>query len=65
MTQSDQIVIVLSRTDADRVQEGLSDMLCWCNGFIAARPDDTANHPMGVHEARMINLKIKRALNEQ
>lgn len=65
MTQSDQIVIVMSREDAERVQNGLSDMLCWCSGFIAAQPDDTVHHPMGISEARMINLKIKRALNEQ
>ena len=65
MNETDNVVIVLSKADAERVTGGLSDILCWSRGFIAARPDDPESHPMGIQEVRMIQNQIRRALNEQ
>jgi len=57
------ITITLRRSEAEAWSYGLSDLLCWCRGFSAALlPDDFQRHPMGVDEARELNIKLKAAL---
>lgn len=55
------VTIDIHEDDADRLSWALSDLLCWCSGFMAGR-DDSAHHPQGVEAARTLNLALKRAL---
>lgn len=58
------ILLQLSRREAEHFSHGLSDLLCWCRGFNAALPTDSyERQPMGTHEARELNIKIKSALS--
>lgn len=61
------ITIRLTRKDAERISAGLADLLCWHQGYASgvARDQmrDTGDDPMGVREARDINIKLKSALN--
>lgn len=58
------VTITLTREEAERISYGLADLLCWHQGFRAAREGTEleAYNPMGVERARDINLKIKDAL---
>lgn len=60
----DQITITMSRGEAEAMSLGLSDFLCWADGFNAARAGTEHDHtgPLGVHEARELNIKLKDAL---
>lgn len=57
------VTLTLGRDEAEGISYGLSDLLCWCRGFAAAKGDDTEHVPMGMDQAREINIKIKRALD--
>lgn len=58
------VVLELSCNDAKAFQHALSDILCWSRGFIAACPESGERHPIGVDELRLLNIKIKNAINE-
>lgn len=55
-------VLVLPLAEAERLSEGMADLLCWVGGFRAACPDDLDRHPMGVEETREIRIALKRAI---
>lgn len=57
------ITLTLRKEQAEAISYGLSDLLCWCRGYAAAKGDDTQHLPMGVDDAREINIKIKAALD--
>jgi hypothetical protein len=57
------VVIRLPLDEAETLSHGLSDLLCWCNGFMAASGSDFRYDPMGVEAARTLNLKLKSAMN--
>ena len=55
------VMIPMTRDEAESLSLSLSDLLCWLDGFRAARigtPYDD-HHPMGVEAVRTINLKLK------
>ena len=60
---TDAITITLNPEEAERIEAGLSDLLCWCAGFNAALSpsEDHDRRPYGVSAARDINIKIKSA----
>jgi hypothetical protein len=60
----DYVAVLLPIKDAERMQLGLADLLCWVRGFKAARPDsDTL--PLGEYEARDLRDAINRALDKK
>lgn len=55
----------MTKDAAEELSHSLSDILCWASGFEAARAGtDLAHHggPMGLREARELNIQLKRAL---
>ena len=58
------ITIAIHQDDADRLSNGLSDLLCWCRGFMAGR-DDFSLHPQGAEAATILNLALKRAMHKK
>jgi len=60
------VTIRLSMSEAEMLSGGMSDLLCWCNGFNAALSpsEDHDRRPMGVSCAREINIKIKSAMDQ-
>lgn len=54
--------IILSPKEAEKLSLGLSDLLCWIEGFNAARAgtDHANSGPMGVEAVRTLNLRLKR-----
>jgi len=58
------ITIAIHQDDAERLSNGLSDLLCWCRGFMAGR-DDTCQHPQGTEAATILNLALKRAMHKK
>lgn len=57
------VVISMSKAEAVRLQDGMADILCWARGFIAACPEDSARHPMGVCEVRDMRDVIRRSID--
>lgn len=61
------VVIRMSKEEAERISFGLSDLLCWHAGYASGVSSDplrsSDDDPMGRSEAREINIKIKQALN--
>lgn len=62
MAEPRTITLTLSVEDARHFSSGMADLLCWCRGFIAARPEEHDRHPMGVEETRTLRLKLMAAL---
>jgi hypothetical protein len=60
------VTINLSYDKAESISNGLSDILCWVDGFIAGRAgtDLSGSGPMGVERARDMNIALKWALDE-
>lgn len=56
------VTVQLPIADAERMQLGLADLLCWVRGFKAACPDATERHPLGEYETRDVRDAINRAL---
>lgn len=56
------VLVPLTLSGAQSCSDGLSDLLCWCRGFIAARPDDLEAHPIGVESARTIRIALRNAV---
>lgn len=57
------VTITMSKDTAERLQHGLSDLLCWCRGYAAASGENSYNGPIGVEETRDMNIKLKEAIN--
>lgn len=61
------VAITLPYDEAESISNGMSDILCWLDGFKAGRAgfaDCGASGPMGVERARTMNIALKRALDE-
>jgi hypothetical protein len=56
------VTIQLTMAEAESLSSGLSDLLCWCRGFMAASGDHFSHYPMGVEATRTLNLKLKSAM---
>lgn len=58
------VTITLSIKEARQIDNGLSDLLCWLNGFQAAREGtDLSNSvPMGVESLRQLRTKLNNQL---
>lgn len=56
------VTLLMSKTQAEYVQNGLSDLLCWSNGFMAAKGEDFRFDPMGTHQIRELNIALKKAI---
>lgn len=56
------VTITMSKEAAERIQYGLSDLLCWCRGYAAAAGEHSYNGPLGVEETRDMNIKLKEAI---
>ena len=54
------ITLTMPIEEAEEISDGLSDILCWCQGFRAAG----GKPPMGEEDARSLNIAIKRALSQ-
>ena len=60
-----KVQITMTKEQAEKISFGLSDILCWVNGFNAGRSgtDFEGTGPLGVEETRTISIKIKDALS--
>lgn len=58
------VAVRMSLSQAQSVQGGLADILCWSRGFMAAKGEDFHYDPMGVNEIRELNLALKRSIEE-
>lgn len=58
---TEQVTITIDKQKAEEISLGLSDLLCWLEGFYAARKGTDLEHdnPMGVGAVRDINIKLK------
>lgn len=55
------VSIDLDDEDAERIEHGICDLLCWLRGYRAARPDQVDDHPIGVSALRELSLALKDA----
>ena len=63
MTEPGHITLDVTPDEAERLSLGLSDLLCWCAGFKASLSSDERDRaPLGIEDAREINIVLKRAL---
>lgn len=56
------VTLRMSKSQADYVSSGLSDLLCWSNGFMAAKGEDFRFDPMGTNQIRELNIALKKAI---
>ncbi|MGP4849582.1 hypothetical protein ACTXGQ_36135, partial [Marinobacter sp. 1Y8] len=56
------LLLPITLAQADRFSSGMADLLCWARGFMAARPDDSDSHPMGVNQTRDLRLALIDAI---
>lgn len=56
------VTLRMSLSQAETVSSGMSDLLCWANGFMAAKGGDFRYDPMGVHQIRELNIALKSAM---
>jgi hypothetical protein len=61
----DPITITIPRAEAEALSWAMSDLLCWCAGFAAARPDDSTHDPMGVEGTRKMRVRLNGALDRK
>ncbi|SHE77781.1 hypothetical protein SAMN05444339_10234 [Loktanella atrilutea] len=60
------ITIRMTEKEAERLQLGLADLLCWVSGFVAAREgtDLAGEEPMGRQQTRDMSAKLLDAMDE-
>lgn len=59
------VSIELTVEEAERLRDGMADLLCWCDGFKAGLGDDRLDRfPMGVETTRDMNIKLKSAIGK-
>lgn len=58
-----KVVVSLDLDEAELLDDGIVDLLCWVRGFCAARPDDP-NGPLGQERVQDLRLKLKWAINQ-
>jgi len=64
-TEDDPVVTLkMTKSQAEYVSAGISDILCWTNGFMAAKGDDFRYDPMGTDQIRELNIKLKKAIED-
>ena len=63
MIDHNPVVLTLSNEEAENFSDALSDILCWTRGFFAGLGENISNAPIGVEELRVLNIKLKAAIN--
>jgi hypothetical protein len=58
------VIISLPMSRAKELSHGMSDLLCWCNGYMAAKGDDFSRYPMGFEDVRSLNIFLKEAIGK-
>ncbi|MFG6660055.1 hypothetical protein [Sulfitobacter sp. 915] len=59
------VTVSLRKKEAEAISYGIADVLCWVNGFNAARDGtDLETGPLGTKELRDMNIKLKDALDK-
>lgn len=58
------VTLHLSETHAEMVSDAMSDLLCWSNGFMAAKGEDFCFSPMGVETIREFRIALKSAIRK-
>lgn len=56
------VTLQMSLSQAEALSSGMSDLLCWANGFMAAKGEDFSFYPMGTHQIRELNIALKSAM---
>lgn len=64
-TEADPVVTLkMTKSQAEYVSAGISDILCWANGFMAAKGDDFRYDPMGTEQILELNIKLKKSIED-
>lgn len=58
------VTLRLSMSQAEEVSGSISDLLCWRNGFMAAKGGEFAFEPMGIDTIRELRLALKSAMRK-
>jgi len=59
-----RVLLLLERTTAEELSDGLSDIGCWMRGFIAALGDNYDRYPMSHDTVTRMNLLLKSAIRK-
>jgi hypothetical protein len=58
------ITLRMTKTQAETVSWAMSDLLCWCRGYMAGIGDETQHAPMGVAEVRELRIALNKAIQK-
>ena len=59
-----EVILSFSLKQAEKIRDGLADVLCWHRGFKAASKDmDDDTDPMGVWALRDMSIELRRSIN--
>ena len=58
------VTLTIPLEDAESIQHGMSDLLCWVRGYLAGTGPDASHDPFGQHEAQDLNRRLKNAIRE-
>jgi len=58
------VTLQMSESQAKQIQDAISDLLCWSNGFMAAKGEDFRFGPMGVDTIRELRIALKSAIRK-
>jgi hypothetical protein len=58
------VTLTMSMSQAESVSESISDLLCWRNGFMAAKGEDFRFEPMGIESIRELRIALKSAMRK-
>lgn len=57
------VTVRMTKSQAEELSHGLSDLACWARGFNAAlHPDDHDRRPFGIEYVRELNIALKKAI---
>jgi hypothetical protein len=61
-----EVQMKMTLQQAEEYRDRMADLLCWLSGFCAAREGTSLaeDMPMGIAEARDLNIRIKRAIDD-
>lgn len=60
MNTDKQIVLTMTKEDAEFLSWNLSDLLCWCRGYRAALPD--FDFPFETEVFTTLNINLKKQI---
>lgn len=59
------VTIILDEEQAERLSDGIADVLCWLSGYRSARPDDRDLAVLNIEAVRDMNIAIQDAIARQ